>query len=549
MTTNNQPNPIEALNETLAKQGADTIAVTDVADVAPEATAYHNYRSGSGPRDQKKYDRLRGAHLRNFYKYIAKLYPHLLFEIETDELYFNYNKETGVYEDWKKVHVQELVTREMINEGFLNEASISRVRQLIINFRSMFPERGCAYDSFDNTDGWFHCSNGWVSLNLEKEMDENGIVVRDEKGFVKHKDRLFEEHTPKRLSRRVSAVAYDKNATCPHYDKMMLDFHLKADQVRVIDQFSGLLLTGEIKHQKMLAFVGKPGCGKSTIAETWGKVLGEMAIRKDLSDLTGDRFRFIGKSLTGRTFLHFDEVDIKRSEMGSNLGNLITGDRFAVERKGKDEDPSAKNKIKCVLTANSLPMSAEVGIFRRMILIEFSRSLVDEGLEDLLLPEKLEKESGGILNRMLLGLADIQTMGTFTTIDGHADAIEEYKVSSNTIAEYLEEYFDPGTKDDKVSVRLMFNTYVKWLGQNRGRMTLTPQRFGQMLKSQPLRKFNISSVRAGGGLRVNCGLKVKPCFKESEFEEVLEEKVTLGIASPYDDIDNGSLDGLDESNY
>jgi P4 family phage/plasmid primase-like protien len=538
--TNKQPtnDPVEALNKTLEENGKGDDVIT-VKDIAPEATKYHDYLKGSGVRDQKKYDRYRSAHLRNFYKYIAKIYPYLLFESESDELYFNYNKKTGVYEDWKKVHVQELVTREMINEGFLTEATISKVRQIIINMRAMFRDRGCSFDDFDNTDDWFHCSNGWVSLNLEADG-------KDEKGLIKYKDREFREHTPEMLSRRVSAVAYEAGATCPHYDKMMIDFQLKDDMVRVIDQFSGLLLTGEIKHQKMLAFVGKPGCGKSTIAETWGKVLGEMAIRKDLSDLTGDRFRFIGKSLTGRTFLHFDEVDIKRSEMGSNLGNLITGDRFAVERKGKDEDPSAKNKLKCVLTANSLPMSAEVGIFRRMILIEFNNSLVDAGTADLLLPEKLEKESSGILNRMLLGLADIQTMGTFTVIEGHDDAIEDYKVSSNTIAEYLEEYYEPGEHSDRVPVRVMFNTYVKWLGQNRGRMTLTPQRFGQMLKTQPLKKFDITSCRGTGGLRVNTGVKIKKEYKEDEFgDEVLVEKVTLGATSPYADMED-EMGGADD---
>jgi P4 family phage/plasmid primase-like protien len=527
----NKQNPLEEMNKALTNAGKPDAVVPVPDDVAPEATKYHAYRKGEGERDQKKYERLRNSHLKNFYKYIAKKYPHLLFESDSDELYFNYDPATGVYIDWKKVHVQELVTRMLIQEGFLHEAKIQTVRQMIIHMRSMFAERGCHYDDFDNHDEWFHCSNGWVALGVEKDG-----IGEDKK--VKYKPRVFELHTPDRLSRRVSAVPYSAEAECPFYDKMMIDFKLKDDMIKVIDQFSGLLLTNDIKHQKMLAFVGKPGCGKSTIAEIWGKVLGDMAIRKDLSDLTGDRFRFIGKSLTGRTFLHFDEVDIKRSEMGSNLGNLITGDRFAVERKGKDEDPSAKNKLKCVLTANSLPMSAEAGIFRRMILIEFNNSFYDNGDADLQLPEKLVAENSGILNRMLDGLADIRLHGTFTTIEGHDDAIEEYKASSNTIAEYLEEYYVP-SKDvnDTVPVKVMFNTYVKWLGQNRGRMTLTPQRFGQMVKTQPLRKFDIVQVRGTAGKRFNGGLKVSPGYKLDEVEEILEVLYTPSLGQEYADND------------
>lgn len=491
-------NPLDQVNSLLKENG-----VAPIKDIAPEATSYHKYRKGDGERDAKKLERLRNAHLHNFYKYVAREHPYLLFEVDVEKVYFYYNEETGIYEDWSHIRVKEMITRMLINEGYKREAKVSLVNQIIVDMRSMFPERACHFDDFDSNDSWFHCSNGWICLDL------------------KDGKRTFEEHTPQRLSRRVSAVPYDAKATCPSYDKMMLDFKLKEDQVRVIDQFSGLLLTNEIKHQKMLAFIGKPGCGKSTIAEIWGKVLGEMGVGIPLSDLSGDRFRFIGESLVGRTFVHFDEVDIKRSEMGSNLGNLITANKFIVERKGENKKVDVKNKIKCVLTANSLPMSAEVGIFRRMILIEFHNSFYDQGIADLSLPEKLEKEHSGILNRMLRGLADMRKMGTFTLIEGHEDAIEEYKISSNTLAEFLDEYFYPGTWEDKVSSTLVFNTYVRWLGKNAGRMILTKQRFGMMLNSQPLTKFNIGTRKGGRGARLRTGLRVKECYKEDAGEEVL----------------------------
>lgn len=521
--------PINKLNQTLQANGQEPV-VAKVVDIAPEATAYHAYRKGEGDRDAKKLDRLRNAHLRNFYKYVAKTYPYLLFESDIEKVFFNYDEATGIYEDWSNIRVQEMITRTLIQEGYKQEAKLTLVRQIIVDMRSMFPERGCHFDDFDAQEEWFHCSNGWVKLSVIA----NGT---GDNGKIKFKPREFMEHSPEKLSRCVSAVAYDVNATCPSYDKMMTDFQLKSDQVRVIDQFSGLLLTGDIKHQKMLAFIGKPGCGKSTIAEIWGKVLGDMADRKDLSDLAGDRFRFIGESLVGRTFIHFDEVDIKRSEMGSNLGNLITGDTFTVERKGENGSPKVKNKMKCVLTANSLPMSAEVGIFRRMILIEFENSFYDNGTVDLMLPEKLVAESSGILNRMLVGLSDIRMMGTFTTIEGHENAIEEYKTSSNTIAEFLEEYFVPGEIHHQIETKLIFNTYVKWLGQNRGRMTLTPQRFGQMIKSQPLRKFNLIPTRKTAGIRLTCGLQIAAGYIKDEHENVLVEGVSTdtGVLLKEDD--------------
>lgn len=489
--------PLSDLNATLAEYGQE-----QVVDIAPEATAFFEYKNSEAGKDPEKYKRLRNAFFGSFYKYVAKMEPNLLFERSTEKTWWHYNEITGVYDDWTDTQVKELVTRLLIANGLRGEGKISAVRQIIVNYRAMFPERGVNYDSFDSNDEWFHAKNGWVNVS----------------------DRTFEEHTPKRLSCRVSAVEFDLEAVCPTYDKMLdSDFMLKKDQVRVIDQFSGLLLTGDISHQKMLTLIGKPGCGKSTLLDAWKAVLGDMATSNALTDITGDRFRFLGASLIGRTLCHFDEVDVKRSEMGSNLGNLITGLTFRVERKGENSITNIKNKLKCVLTANSMPASAEIGIFRRILFIEFTRSFYDEDVVDRDLPKKLDEERAGILNRMLRGLADIKKMGRFTVIEGHEDLIEDYKISSNTIAEFLDEYFEPQAVDIdlKIPTNLIYNTYKRFLGDAKFKMILTPQRFGQILKGQPLRAFNHIQPHISHGKRYWMGLKIKDSYRVDDFAEEL----------------------------
>lgn len=487
--------PIGELNATLKAHGKD-----GAIDTAPEATAFLAYEGD----DAKTYEKLRKAHLNAFHKYLAKREPNLLFERGTESTYWHYDEMTGVYEDWTDVQAKELVTRLLITDGFKVEGKIGTVRQILVNYRAMFPNRGVIYDSFDSDDTWFHAQNGWVNV-------VTGV---------------FEEHTPGRLSRRVSAVEFDAKATCPLYDKMLdVDFDLKKDQIRVIDQFSGLLLTGDVSHQKMLTLIGKPGCGKSTLLDAWKAVLGDLATSNALTDLSGDRFRFIGASFAGRTLCHFDEVDVKRSEMGSNLGNLITGLTFRVERKGENHVMNVKNRLKCVLTANSMPQSAEVGIFRRLLFIEFVRSFYDEGAVDRDLPIKLAGETSGILNRMLAGLADMRKMGGFTLIEGHEDLIEEYKISSNTIAEFLNEYFEPSI-EGKISSTVMYNAYKQFMGESRFRLTLTPQRFGQMLKGQPLRAFaNIRAQKGAKGARYWLGIKLRDEYELDQFgEEIVANK-------------------------
>jgi putative DNA primase/helicase len=362
----------------------------------------------------------------------------------------------------------------------------------------MFDERGIRLEDFDNTNDWFHCANGWLN-----------VVTRE-----------FEPHTPERLSRFVASVEYDKDATAPTYETMMKSYGLPEDQVRVLHQFSGLCLTGDIRQQKMLVLLGRPGCGKSTVVEIWRKVLGKLAITKSLTTFSNENtVRFVGGQLAGKTLIHFDEADVKRAELGAHISNLVTGDTIDVERKMVNvTDVIVKNRLKCILSANKLPPGQD-GIFRRMILIRFERSFTDEMKADRSLPDKLEAEMSGILNCMLDGLADLRKMGVFTEIAGHDELIEEYKAESDIMAEFLDTFFDPvmnfaeetGMAASGVPATTMFATYRKWADDNGvGQLLrLTPQKFGRMLAGVSLTKFAKVHAHRTNSSRTWRGIKPK----------------------------------------
>lgn len=474
-------------------------------DIAPEATKWKEWKDEkrklvADPDERTKLNqRYKNAHFNNFYKFVAKEFPHLIFEKDNEKQYFLYDAKKGVYEDLSDVFIKELVTRLYIKEGFAAQGKVGEVRQCLLRFRAMFEDRGVKLEDFDNTDEWFHCKNGWVNVNT----------------------REFQEHTPERMSRFVATVNYDKDATAPTYEAMMESFGLPEDQVRVLHQFSGLCLTGDIRQQKMLVLLGRPGCGKSTVVEIWRKVLGQLAITKSLTTFSNEgAVRFIGGSLIGKTLIHFDEADVKRAELGAHISNLITGDTIDVERKSVNGNIDVQNRLKCILSANKLPPGQD-GIFRRMILIKFERSFTDEMRADRSLPEKLQAEASGILNRMLEGLADLRKMGGFTEIAGHEDLIEEYKEESDIMAEFLSTFFDPtnnfadedGTAGHGIPSNVMFATYRNW-SESYGvgnLLKLTPQKFGRMLANTSLNKFaKVHSFKGTGGARHWRGLKPKP---------------------------------------
>lgn len=513
------PNKKTSIEEEIAGLQQDPID-----DIAPEATRYHDWKTNkrktiTDTEEREKLDkRYKGAHFNNFYKFIAKTFDHLIFEKDNEKQYFLYREETGTYESLTDVYIKEMVTRLYIKEGFAERGKVGEVRQALLRFRSMFPERGIKLEDFDNSDEWFHCANGWVNVNT----------------------REFEPHTPERLSRYCARVEYNKEATAPTYETMMGSYGLPADQVRVLHQFSGLCLTGDIKQQKMLVLLGRPGCGKSTVVEIWRKVLGNLAIVKSLTTFSNEgAVRFIGGQLAGKTMIHFDEADVKRAELGAHISNLVTGDIIDVERKMVNVDNViVKNRLKCVLSANKLPPGQD-GIFRRMILIKFETSFTDEMRADRSLPDKLEAEMSGILNRMLDGLADLRKMGTFTDIAGHDDLIEEYKAESDIMAEFLDTFFDPtkvlaeekGDTYSGIPSTVMFATYRKWAEDNgvSQLLRLTPQKFGRMLSGVSLTKFSKLHSHRTSNARTWRGVKPKSTVQLNPSGEyyVMSEQVAI----------------------
>lgn len=494
----------------MTKKSPDIIAELEalktdpVGDIAPEATRYKDWMENKrqlvkDPDERTKLDkRYKNAHFRNFYKFVAKQCPHLIFEKDNEHQYFLYESLTGCYEDLSDVYIKELITKLYIEEGLAHEGKIGEVRQCLLRMRAMFSERGVKLEDFDNTEEWFHCANGWVNVNTL----------------------AFEPHTPTRLSRFAATVNYDAKAIAPHYEAMMQSYGLPDDQVRVLHQFSGLCLTGDIRQQKMLVLLGRPGCGKSTVVEIWRRILGQLAVVKSLTTFSNESaVRFIGGSLIGKTLLHFDEADVKRAELGAHVSNLVTGDTIDVERKSVNGNLDVQNRLKCILSANKLP-SGQDGIFRRMILIKFEKSFTDDMTADRDLPDKLQAEASGILNRMLQGLADLRKMGGFTEIAGHEDLIEEYKTESDIMAEFLDTFFEPvmnfsqeeGSSYQGIATAVLYKTYQKWADDNGvgGLLKLTPQKFGKMVGNVSLNKFaKIHTKKDGRGNRNWRGIKPK----------------------------------------
>lgn len=391
--------------------------------VIEEREAYFKHYAQCDWDDKESVKKLKSLGERyfiNFYKRIAQQYPHLKYAIDIENLFWDYDPVEGIYKELGFQSVRSIVLRELRNDKLDMYTTDTHVKRVLSNYIAESGQ-GIMTDAFSSDDNYVHVQNGWLHLTTLH----------------------LEPHSPHRLSLSKLNVAYDPLAQCPNYDKMLQDFQMPDDQVRVIDQYSGLILTNDISHQEMLVLDGRPGCGKSLLTETWMELLGDKATVEKLSLLKGDSERFMGESLVGRTLLFFDEANPKTENINESFMKFVSEKRIKVERKGVNKREDVRNTLKVVLALNEMPYHFPPGFDRRYRHILFTRSFTDEGVEDKELGKRIIKdELPGVLNRMLRGLHDLQKMGKTTVIAGEDERKLGFSLAADDLSAFLSDYFE-----------------------------------------------------------------------------------------------------------
>jgi len=482
-------NTSHQINEILLDAGLETI---EECDPCPERTAYLAHLEDSwedAEKWEKKRKILETEYIANFYKYFASNNPHLLFETGEDKSYWNYNESEGVYEGVNFSVVRGKVIMLLMDEGFTTRATETTAKTILNRYRAAIAERGVSLDSFVNLTNILQFKNGWLDL---KTLE-------------------LTPHTPERLSLFKMAVDYDADITCSLYDKALdFDYEMPADQVRVIDQYSGYMLTNSIKEQQMLIFEGTTGCGKSTIPRIWLRILGKKGVTANLESLGGAEVRFLGEKFAHKNFCFFDEANPQTKSMNNYFTSMVDKDVIDVERKSVQLRVEVKNTLKIVLALNKMPYHQPDALDRRYRHIQFTKSFSDDGDADKdLLNNIVENELSGVLNRMIRGLHDYWKMGGMTMIAGEADRKREQTLAADDISAFVEEHFlpvhDSIVRYDYSNMKTAFSNEFS-NSFNRG---LSVRAFNKELKGIRLPEFKHISTGQSNGIRGYTGLELK----------------------------------------
>jgi phage/plasmid primase, P4 family, C-terminal domain len=298
---------------------------------------------------------------------------------------------------------------------------------------------------------------GWRTADLF--VARNGILYLPTKRFIPPTPRLF---TP-------AALDFDYEPKGPepaHWLKFLSQLWPDdADSVLTLQQWFGLCLVADTRHQKMLLIVGPKRSGKGTVARVlravvgaWncaGPTMASLATNFGLWPLWGKTVAIISDArLSGRT----DQAVITERLLS------ITGeDALTIDRKHQ-EPVTDKLLTRLLILTNELPRLGDSSgaLSGRMLILRLVRSFYGE--EDIGLTDRLLAERAGILRWAIQGWHSLREVGYFVQPASGLDLHEQMDELASPVMSFAGErcIVDADELLHRVSCQSLYTAWCAW---------------------------------------------------------------------------------------
>lgn len=256
---------------------------------------------------------------------------------------------------------------------------------------------------------------------------------------------------------------FDPDATCPLWVEKLHEW-LHVSFHDTLQEFFGYVMTPDTSMEKMLALVGVPRGGKSTVMRVMGWLVGSAhADSRTLHDLAGD-FGLQG-CLDKRVLFIPDASDTEQNKRSVALNRIksVTGnDVMSVNRKNLPI-VSAKLPARLVLSGNKHPkfLDESGALAARELLIVFENTFANR--MDLQLSDKLRNELPGIANWALRGLQRARDLGHFSVGQRGMAAVRALAESQSPALRFATARLSiTGNPNDYVSLPEVYDAYDQW---------------------------------------------------------------------------------------
>jgi putative DNA primase/helicase len=279
-------------------------------------------------------------------------------------------------------------------------------------------------------------------ISLIKDYDQDPWLFNVQNGTVDLKTQTLGSHRPEDMMTKISPVTYDANATCPLFDKFILEAMNGAQEmVNFLARAAGYSLSGDTSIQAMFFNHGDGENGKGVLVETLSYIIGDYAQAANFDTFVyhqkaGREIRNDLASLVGVRFLSAEESG-EDHRLDESLIKSLTGENAVRTRFLYQEEFTYYPNFKIWMSSNFRPSirSTDWGTWRRVKLIPWE-VVVPKERRDEKLKAKLRSEASGIFNWMLRGVADYLNNGMQYPQKVEA-ATSQYREFQDVIAQFI----------------------------------------------------------------------------------------------------------------
>lgn len=329
---------------------------------------------------------------------------------------------------------------------------------------------------------------GAENLNAIKKEQKNKRVINLTNGtlFVTNKGKItFKSvHTKKDGATNILDFEFDRNATCPKWDKF-LDRVLpnKKDQ-QTLMEYIGYCFLPSHDYESFILLYGKSGSnGKSVIMDIVKSFFGATNVSNlQLQDFEGHQLH----SLNNKIINMGSEIDTKSLNKGQlqKLKNIVSPeDSLEINPKMKDPyEMDSKSKPKLWFAVNDKPtVGMDSAVFRRTLFLNFKSEIKDdEKIRGL--SKRFDDEKPGILNKALTALKELIKNGRFTKSETMLEDLETYKDEVSPLRRYAKDCLSLD-KDSMIPKKYLYAHYKEYASE-KGYHPLSEQKFWTKLADE-----------------------------------------------------------------
>jgi len=318
----------------------------------------------------------------------------------------------------------------------------------------------------------------WFNDTITNKINfQNGILDTKTMEFTKHgKEYGF---------RYVLPYDYDVDAICPQFEKFLDEVTDGKEELgKVLLEFAGFSIANhQCKPAKALILIGDGANGKSTFIKVLQGLVGmDNYSALTLQDLKNEANRY---QIDGKLFNIAEETPEKSLVDSSLFKNLVSGGEVVIKKLYK-QPYRIQSRCKLIMACNKMPHTTDStgGMFRRLLLVPFTRQFTEGDNADMHIDDKLATELPGILNLVLKHYQGFRDRGNvFTSSEIIKGEIQSYQKSVDSVFTWFEDSCELKAADygEPLSVLTMYDNFKYW-AEKRGQKPDKYIEFGKKVR-------------------------------------------------------------------